>query len=253
MNTQRYAGKVVLVTGAGSGIGQAVAVRLAAEGATVIGCDVDNEGLAGTSKLIEADGNTATMMTADVTVESDIAALVAALPDGRIDVLANVAGIMDQFLPVTELDDATWERVLAVNLTGPMRLCRAVLPLMKDAGGGAVVNVASIGGLTGSVAGTAYVSAKHGLIGLTRSLAFLYAADGIRTNVVCPGGVATNIGRTAAPKSPWAYERLEKSFAGHVTRMAQPDEIASLICWLGSDEAVNVNGAVMTSDGGWTG
>ncbi|MFV2027308.1 MULTISPECIES: SDR family oxidoreductase [unclassified Micromonospora] len=106
--------------------------------------------------------------------------------------------------------------------------------------------------MTGSVAGSAYVASKHGLIGLTRSTAFLYGADGIRTNAVCPGGVETNIGRSAQPKVEWAYERLSKSFAGHVTRTAAPDEVATLVAWLGSDEAVNVNGAVITSDGGWT-
>lgn len=251
MDKQRYAGRVALVTGAGSGIGRAVAVLLAAEGATVIGCDLDSDGLLATAKLIEDDGHTATTVTADVTVQDDVDRLVAALPGQRIDLLANVAGIMDFFLPVTDMDDASWDRVMAVNLTGPMRLCRAVLPLMRAAGHGAIVNVSSLGGLTGSVAGTAYVSSKHGLIGLTRSIAYLYAEDGIRTNVVCPGGVETGIGRTAVPKVPWAYQRLEKSF-GRAVRMAKPEEIATLICWLGSDEAVNVNGAVITSDGGWT-
>ncbi|MFY1649581.1 SDR family oxidoreductase [Solwaraspora sp. WMMB762] len=252
MTEQRYAGKVALVTGAGSGIGRAVALRLAAEGATVVGCDVDTDGLDGTGKLLAAAGHAADLVTADVTVQADIDELVTRLPGDRIDLLANVAGVMDFFLPVTELDDATWDRVLAVNLTGPMRLTRAVLPLMKVAGKGAIVNIASIGGLTGSVAGSAYVASKHGLIGLTRSTAFLYGADGIRTNAVCPGGVETNIGRSAQPKVEWAYERLSKSFAGHVTRTAAPDEIATLVAWLGSDEAVNVNGAVITSDGGWT-
>nr|MDT0658417.1 SDR family oxidoreductase [Micromonospora sp. DSM 115978] len=252
MTEQRYAGRVALVTGAGSGIGRAVALRLAAEGAMVIGCDLDADGLDETGKLLAAAGLHGDLVQADVTVPDDVDRLIAALPNGRVDLLANVAGVMDFFLPVTELDDATWDRVLAVNLTGPMRLSRAVLPLMRKSGTGAIVNVASIGGLTGSVAGSAYVASKHGLIGLTRSTAYLYAADGIRTNAVCPGGVETNIGRTARPKVDWAYERLSKSFTGRPTRMAEPDEIATLIAWLGSDEAVNVNGAIVTSDGGWT-
>lgn len=251
MSEQRFAGKVAVVTGAGSGIGQAVAVRLAAEGALVIGCDVDPDGLDLTAKRIEDDGHRAIMAIADVTDQADVDRVTAALPGGRIDLLANVAGIMDHFVPVTDLDDALWDRVLAVNLSGPMRMCRAVLPLMRAAGGGSIVNVSSIGGLTGSVAGTAYVASKHGLIGLTRSIANLYADDGVRTNAICPGGVATGIGATAAPTVPWAYQRLERSFT-RTTRMAEPDEIATLICWLGSDEAVNVNGAVVTSDGGWT-
>ena len=250
MTHQRYSGRVALVTGAGSGIGQATVLRLAAEDATVVGCDIDAAGLEATGKLLAADGHQATLLTADITVQADVDRVVAALQGRPVDLLANVAGIMDGFLPVTDLDDAVWEQVVAVNLTGPMRLCRAVIPAMRTAGGGAVVNVSSVGGLTGSVAGTAYTSAKHGLIGLTRSLAYLYGPDGIRTNAVCPGGVRTNIGRTAVPRSQWAYDRLERSFA-RATRMAEPDEIATLIAWLGSAEASNVNGAVITADGGW--
>ncbi len=250
MSEQRYADRVALVTGAGSGIGQATVLRLAREGAVVVGCDVDAASLDGTEKLLAAESMSANLMVADVTVPEEVERFAAAAGD-RVDLLANVAGVMDFFLPVTDMDDATWDRVMAVNLTGPMRLCRAVLPSMRAAGSGAIVNVSSVGGLTGSVAGTAYVSSKHGLIGLTRSLAYLYAADGIRTNAVCPGGVETNIGRTAYPKSPWAFERLEKSFNKSM-RTAMPDEIAALISWLGSAEASNVNGAIVTADGGWT-
>ncbi|BCB89666.1 SDR family NAD(P)-dependent oxidoreductase [Phytohabitans suffuscus] len=251
MSGQWYEGRVALVTGAGSGIGRAVAVRLAAAGAWVVGCDLDAEALAATGKAIADAGHHVTTVVGDVSAQADVDRIVAQLPDGRVDVLANVAGVMDYFLPVTEVDDLTWERVMAVNVTGPMRLSRAVLPLMRAAGGGAIVNVASIGGLTGAVAGTAYVTSKHALVGMTRSIAALYAEDGIRANVVCPGGVETNIGRTATPKVPWAYQRLEKSFA-RTTRVAKPDEIATLVSWLGSDEAVNVNGAVVASDGGFT-
>ncbi|HEX7745093.1 MAG TPA: SDR family NAD(P)-dependent oxidoreductase [Micromonosporaceae bacterium] len=250
MDTQRHSGRVVLVTGAASGIGRASAIRFTKEGAQVIGCDVDAEGLAGTLKQLEDAGHHAQMVTADVAIPAGIDRIVAQLGGGRVDVLANIAGIMDRFLPVTELDDATWERVIGVNLTGVMRLCRAVLPGMREAGRGVIVNIASIGGLTGSVAGTAYVASKHGVIGLTRSIAYLYAEDGIRCNAVCPGGVETNIGRTAAPSVEWAYRRLEKSF-GTAVRAAQPDEIAALVSWLASDEASNVNGAVITADGGW--
>jgi NAD(P)-dependent dehydrogenase (short-subunit alcohol dehydrogenase family) len=250
MTNQRYAGRVALVTGAGSGIGQATVVRLAAEGGIIVGCDIDAAGLEATAKLLAVDGHEAALVTADITVQADVDRVVAALQGAPVDLLANVAGIMDYFLPVTDLDDEVWDRVIAVNLTGPMRLCRAVIPAMRAAGGGAVVNVSSVGGLTGSVAGTAYTSAKHGLIGLTRSLAYLYGPDGVRVNAVCPGGVRTNIGKTAFAKSQWAYDRLEKSFK-RATRLAEPDEIATLIAWLGSAEASNVNGAVVNADGGW--
>jgi NAD(P)-dependent dehydrogenase (short-subunit alcohol dehydrogenase family) len=121
---------------------------------------------------------------------------------------------------------------------------------MRQARRGAVVNVASIGGLTGWVAGTAYVTSKHAVIGLTRSIAALYADDGLRCNAVCPGGVETNIAATATPTVDWAYRRLQRSFAKSGPP-AQPDQIAALISWLASDEASNVNGAVVTADGGF--
>lgn len=212
MDQSRHQGRVAIVTGAGSGIGQAVVLRLAREAATVIGCDVDTAAMEGTAKLLSAGGYTAEFVTADVSVQGDVDRVVAAAPGGRVHLVANVAGVMDYFLPVTDLDDETWDRIIAINLTGPMRMCRAVIPLMREAGDGAIVNVSSIGGFTGSVAGTAYVASKHGVVGLTRSLAYLYAADGIRTNAVCPGGVETNIGRSAIPKVDWAYQRIEKSF-----------------------------------------
>lgn len=250
MDTRRHAGRLAVITGAGSGIGRGTAIRFAEEGAQVIATDVDAEALAETLKIIEVAGYQAQAVTGDVTAQADIDRIAARLPGGRVDVLANVAGIMDFFLPVSELDDATWDRVIAVNLTGVMRLCRALLPAMRQAGHGVIVNVASIGGLTGAVSGAAYAASKHGLIGLTRSIAYLYAADGIRCNAVCPGGVETHIGRTATAKVAWAYQRLEKSFAKAI-RTAQPDEIATLISWLSSDEASNVNGAVVTADAGW--
>jgi len=249
MDTQRHAGRVVLVTGAGSGIGRAALLRFAAEGAHVVGVDVDQDRLTESLKAVIDAGHEARVVRADVSVQADIDRVLSEVGTA-VDVLVNNAGIMDHFVPVTDLDDATWERVLAVNLTGAMRLCRATLPAMREAGRGAVVNVASIGGLTGWVAGTAYVASKHGLIGLTRSVAALYAEDGVRCNAVCPGGVATNIGDTSAPEVGWAYRRLEKSFA-RALRTAKPDEVAALISWLASDEASNVNGAVVTADGGW--
>jgi NAD(P)-dependent dehydrogenase (short-subunit alcohol dehydrogenase family) len=238
-----------LVTGAGSGIGRSTAIRFAAEGARVVATDVDADGLAETVKAIANAGHDAAEVWGDITDQADVERITSAL-GAPLDVLVNNAGIMDHFQPITELDDATWDRVLAVNVTGAMRLCRATLPAMRAAGHGAVVNVASIGALTGWVAGTAYVASKHAVIGLTRSIAALYAEDGIRCNAVCPGGVETNITVTATPTVEWAYHRLAPSFA-RAAQPAKPDQIAALISWLASDEASNVNGAVVTADGGF--
>jgi NAD(P)-dependent dehydrogenase (short-subunit alcohol dehydrogenase family) len=148
------------------------------------------------------------------------------------------------------VDDETWTRVLAVNLNGPMMLCRAVLPRMMARRAGAIVNIASVGGLGGGSAGLAYTVSKHGLIGLTRSIAWTYRTEGIRCNAICPGGVATNIGTTAAPRSAWGLGQLRPYHA--LGGQTQPDKIATLLSWLASDEASNVNGAIVTDDGGWT-
>jgi NAD(P)-dependent dehydrogenase (short-subunit alcohol dehydrogenase family) len=188
---------------------------------------------------------------ADITNQESVDRLVGRAIErhGRVDVLANVAGIMDAFLPAADVDDPTWRRVMAVNLDGPMMLTRAVLPGMVVRGSASIVNVASVGGLKGGTAGAAYTSSKHALVGLTRSVAWYYGQDGIRCNAVCPGGVQTNI--EATPHQPEHIARLGPI---HQTarRMAQPDEVAALISWLASDEASNVNGVAVTSDGGWS-
>jgi NAD(P)-dependent dehydrogenase (short-subunit alcohol dehydrogenase family) len=249
----RHSGSVAIVTGAGSGIGQATALRLALEGASVIGCDANADGLEGTRSSIEAQGKAAELVRADITDQDDIERLVGQVLDrhGRVDILANVAGIMDWFLPAHEVDDTTWNRVLDVNVTGVMRLSRRVLPQMMQQQSGAIVNVASVGGFRGGAAGIAYTTSKHAVIGLTRSIAWTYQTEGIRCNAVCPGGVATNIGTTAVPRSEWGMQRLQKIHALS-ERLAASDEIATLLSWLCSEEASNVNGAVISADGGWT-
>ncbi len=250
MDTSRHAGRIAIVTGAGSGIGRATALRLAGEGAQVVGCDVVEPSLAETTAALEQAGLAAHLVTTDVTKQEDIERVVAAA-GSRVDILANVAGIMDHFLPLGEVDDQTWDRVLAVNVTGVMRLSRAVLPLMLEAGKGAIVTVASKASLGAGAAGVAYTTSKHGVIGLVKSIAYFYGPKGIRSNAVMPGPVETNIGTTAIPTVPWAMERAQLSMAT-MGRVAQPDEIASAISWLASDEASNVNGATLAVDGGWS-
>ncbi|RYV51161.1 SDR family NAD(P)-dependent oxidoreductase [Pengzhenrongella frigida] len=251
MDAGRFAGLTAIVTGAGSGIGRATALRLAAEGARVVACDLMPERVAETIALIAAEGaGVGVGAVGDITDQQHIDAIVADA-GGRVDVLVNCAGIMDGFLPVGELDDATWERVLDVNLTSPMRTTRAVLPLMTAAGAGAIVNVASAAAQHGGASGTAYAASKHGVIGLTRSTAVLYRAAGIRCNAVLPGAVATNIGATAAPKSDYAMSVLGPLMA-IIPPVAQPEELAAAICWLASPDARNVTGALLSSDGGWS-
>jgi NAD(P)-dependent dehydrogenase (short-subunit alcohol dehydrogenase family) len=160
---------------------------------------------------------------------------------------------MDHFLPVTEYDDATFERVMAVNVGGPFRTCRAVLPSMIEAGGGAIVNIASIAGMIGSAAGATYTASKHAVVGLTRHISYYYAEQGIRCNAVAPGAVSTNIITSSMPPqaAQWAFDRAQVAMA-RSTGVAEPDQIASLVSWLGCDEASNVNGAIVPADRGWT-
>jgi NAD(P)-dependent dehydrogenase (short-subunit alcohol dehydrogenase family) len=250
MDDNRHAGQVAVLTGAGSGIGRATALRLAQEGARVIGCDVSATGLAATEGLLAAAGLQGTFLVADVTSEGDVERLVAAAGE-RLDILMNIAGIMDGFLPLGELDDATWERVLGVNLTGPMRLTRAALPPMLRQGGGVIVMVGSKASASGGSAGTAYTASKHGLVGLTKSIAYYYGPQGIRCNAVLPGGVETGIGATAAPRSAWAFERARLSMAT-MAPPVQAEAIATVLSWLASAEATNINGATIAADGGWS-
>jgi NAD(P)-dependent dehydrogenase (short-subunit alcohol dehydrogenase family) len=249
MDTTRHAGSVAIVTGAANGIGRATVLRLAAEGARVIGCDINDTALAETSEALGAAGLTAELVAADITSQADVDGVVATAGP-RIDVLANVAGIMDHFVPLGELDDELWQHVLDVNLTGVMRLSRAALPVMVAQGGGSIVTVASKASLGAGASGVAYTTSKHAVIGLVKSIAYYYGGQGIRSNAVLPGAVETAIGATAAPRSDWAMQRAMLSMAS-MAAPAAPDQIATLISWLASSEASNINGAMVSADGGW--
>lgn len=243
----RFTGRTIIVTGAGSGIGRATATRIANEGGRVIATDVVAERL--DALRTELEGFAVETVVGDVAASETIDALIAAAGD-RVDGLANVAGIMDAFLPPDEVDDATWERVFSVNVTGPMRLTRAVLPLMIAAGKGSVVNVASEAALKASAAGAAYTSSKHAIAGYTKSVAFFHGPQGIRANAVAPGAVATNI--EAPMRSEYAARRVGPIMQTTIPPVAQPEQLAAAITWLLSDDSVNVNGAVLPSDGGWS-
>ena len=190
----RFAGKTVIVTGAGSGIGRATASRIAREGGRVIG----RRRVAGAPRRVRVastPGADIVTLVADITDDAKVAEIVAAA-GGRIDGLANIAGIMDDMTPIGELTDAVWKRVFSVNVDGTMKLMRAVVPTMLAQGFGSIVNTASEAALRGSAAGVAYTASKHAVVGLTKSTAFMYGPSGLRVNAVAPGPTITNIEAT---------------------------------------------------------
>ncbi|ELT42703.1 short-chain dehydrogenase/reductase SDR [Arthrobacter nitrophenolicus] len=185
----------------------------------------------------------------DISMEETVAAIVAAA-GGRVDALANVAGIFDNFLPVHEVDDELWERVFRINVTALMRLTRAVVPLMLESGTGSVVNVASGAGLRGSAAGAAYTASKHAVMGLTKNSAVIYGPKGLRFNAVAPGSTTTNI--VASWGSQFAAERLGPLLQAMVPAPASAAQLAASITFLLSDDGTNINGSILSSDGGWS-
>lgn len=198
------------------------------------------------ASLPESDVRT---VAGDVAENRTIADVVAAC-DGELHGVANVAGIMDGFLPLGEVDDDTWERVMRVNVTAPLRLTRAALPLLIAGGGGSIVNVASEAALRGSAAGVAYTASKHAVVGLTKSTAFMYGPQGIRANAVAPGAVATKI--EASVRSEAAAGRIFPLLQAIGSPVAEAERLAAAITWLLSDDSLNVNGAILPSDGGWS-
>ena len=242
----RFEGQTVIVTGAASGIGRATALRVAREGGRVIASDLNPGGL----EVLAAEHSELdfSAVPGDISDEDAVQRVVQAA-GGRVDALANVAGIMDSFQPVHELDDATWDRVLRVNLTSMMRLMRAVVPTMLEAGYGSIVNISSEAGLRGSAAGAAYTVSKHAVIGLTRSSAVMYGRKGLRVNAVAPGGTRTNI--YAEFKSQLAGEVLGPLMQANVPPIAEAEELAACITFLLSRDASNINGVVLASDNGW--
>ncbi len=247
--------KVAIVTGAGSGLGKAIALMYAQHGCKLIATDINSDRLHKLSEEITSAGGTVKTIVADMAIAQDIDSMfqLAQNTYGTLDILVNNAGIMDNFDPVGDVEDAMWERVMNINLTGPFKAMRSAIKIMEQKGSGVIVNIASVGGVAGARAGAAYTSSKHALIGLTKNTGYMYAKKGIRCNVIAPGAMNTNIAESIDMQhlSPLVNERIMPGMA-LMSRASEPVEVANIALFLASEDASFVNGAVIVADGGWT-
>ena len=251
--------RVVLVTGASSGIGRAIALEAGRAGARVVLCDLEPEAGEATAMEVRALGVDALFVRCDVSSASEVEALVRAAVSrfGRLEVLVNNAGIAGSSARVHELDIESWDRVMAVNLRGPFLCAKFVLPHLMAAGGGSIVNVASTYGLIGAPLAPAYCASKAGLINLTRQLAVDYGPERVRVNAVCPGYIDTDMGggraRLPTLEREAAQARREANAARQpLGRQAQPEEVARVVVFLASSAASFMTGSIVTVDGGCT-
>lgn len=243
---KQFEGQVALVTGAGSGIGRASAMAFAQEGAKVIVSDITVEGGLETVRLIKEAGGEAAFVKADVSNALQVEALVGKAIEtyGGLNYAHNNAGIEGNTVPFTECTEENWDRVININLKGVWLCMKYEVSHMAKHGGGAIVNMSSVGGLVGFNNNGAYVASKHGVIGLTKVVALEYAKAGIRVNAVCPCAVQTPmIGRLMDHGRPAAV--------GPIGRMALPEEVAAAVIWLCSNAASIVTAHAMSVDGGY--
>ena len=251
---ERLAGKVALITGAGSGQGRAAARLFAKEGAKVVVTDVAIKGGEETVGLVRADGGEASFIAMDVSKAAQVQRGVelAVQTYGRLHILYNNAAIWNPRLDnrVVELEEEAWDTILAVNLKGVYLCCKYGIPELIRAGGGSVINTASIAGLVSSGQPShSYSASKGGVISLTRAMAIAYAKDQVRVNVICPGGVDTPM---IAPLMADEQARQRAATMHPIGRMGTPEDIAHLALYLASDESSWVTGSVFTIDGGYT-
>lgn len=250
----RLKDKVIVVTGAAAGMGKAMAELFLKEGASVVLGDWNEKKLNVLLDELHKTNSNVFGKCGDISKRSDAEALIdlAFEKFGRVDVLVNNAGVMDQMAGIDELDDDTWNRMLNINITGPMYAARRAIQSMLKNHNGSIINVASTAANHGSVAGVAYTTSKHAMIGFTKNTAWMYAQKGIRCNVICPGATNTSIMESVAQDrmSQLGAERLTPVHKLSPATLESLD-IAHLALFLASDESKMISGAIVNADGGW--
>jgi NAD(P)-dependent dehydrogenase (short-subunit alcohol dehydrogenase family) len=248
----RIQDKVALITGGGSGIGRATAGVFAREGARVVIADYNAEGGERTVREIKDAGGEAFFLTTDVANPQEVEALVSQLVEryGRLDCAFNNAGIEGEFASTPELSLENWHRVISINLDGVFYCMKYEIQQMLKQGGGSIVNTSSVAGLIGLPGGSAYVAAKHGVAGLTKTAALEFAKANIRVNAVCPGFIRTPMVERVLDRGTFDEERVIASEP--INRMGKPEEIAEAVLWLCSAAASFVTGVAFPVDGGYT-
>ncbi|WP_129287434.1 glucose 1-dehydrogenase [Streptomyces sp. GZWMJZ-114] len=252
MTALRFVGKVAFVTGAASGIGRATATAFAAEGADVVVVDIDVAGNEETSRLVAKHGGRVLALTCDVTSSRDVQEAVQRSTHefGRLDIAFNNAGIEQPPAPLADISEDEWSRLLDIDLRSAFLCMKYQIPAMLENGGGSIVNTSSGAGVVGIRGQAGYVAAKHGLIGLTKSAALDYAAQGVRVNAICPGIIETPMMNRFSGGTPEGRARVIGQEP--VGRMGSPEEIASAVLWLSSDLGAFATGHAMVIDGGQT-
>lgn len=252
----KFEGKVVAITGTSAGVGRSAAKLYAEQGAKVIGIARRAELQESLKKEIGATGGIFIPVVGDVTVEADVDRFIETAVNayGRLDILVNNAGTSDRLYMGHNTSNEIWDEIIALNLTAPFKVCRKGLACMlNQPEGGNIVNIGSVASIRGMIGGAAYTASKHGLLGLTKSIAYNYAKKGIRCNLVMPGGVDTYL---CSPEIFAINEQegfaMSNTICAGMIRMAQPEEIANVILYLSSDDASILNGAAVAADAGFT-